>query len=236
MMNKKIKNAFNEIGTNDDLKQKTFQSIVSKNKKLTPIYYKIPSVMVLFVVAIFSGLYYSPKSYISIDINPSIEIELNVFNKVINVNASNEDGKTIVENVDLKYLGYVDALEKLDNSQIFNEYSDKYIEITVVSNTTENSEKIIKNINACAFSERGNVTCFSKNQELKEEALKYDISFGKYRAYLELLEVNPNITIEDIKDLPMKTIREMIDFQDDSGTINRYGNQNRNGNGNKYGD
>ena len=226
-MNEKIKNAFNEIHSNDSLKQKTFQRIISKKKQSMPIYYKVAPVLVLFVVVIFSGLYYSPKSYISIDINPSIEINLNIFDKVIGVNASNEDGKTIVENIDLKHLFYIDALEKLDNSQAFNEYSDQNIEITVVTKNTENSEKMIENINACSFSKQGNnVTCFSENEEVKEAALKYNISFGKYRAYLELLEVNPNITIEDIRDLSMKTIREMIDGKGISGNGNRYGHQN----------
>lgn len=36
------------------------------------------------------------------------------------------------------------------------------------------------------------------------------MSFGKYKAFLELQALNPDITAEDIKDLTMRQIRDMI--------------------------
>lgn len=37
------------------------------------------------------------------------------------------------------------------------------------------------------------------------------LSFGKYRAYLELKELDPEITPDDIRDLSMREIQDMID-------------------------
>ena len=232
-MSEKIKDAFNEIHANDILKQKTFENIISKNKKAPSLYYKLKPVMALFIVVLLSGVYFYPKSYISIDINPSIEFKLNIFDMVIDVEASNQDGQVILENVDLKHLSYLDALEQLNNSEVFNNYSDQTIEITVVANNIENSEKIMNNINESTFSESGNVTCFSANKELKDESEKFDISCGKYRAYLELLEVNPNITIEEIKDLSMGNIRSMINGEENFDNTNKQGNKNDKEHGNR---
>ncbi len=42
--------------------------------------------------------YYTPAGYINIDINPSIEMTYNMFERIINVRAINSDGKTVIDN------------------------------------------------------------------------------------------------------------------------------------------
>lgn len=46
--------------------------------------------------------YTTPYSYVSLDVNPSIEYSVNIFDKVIDANAVNEDGKTILKNIDVE--------------------------------------------------------------------------------------------------------------------------------------
>ncbi len=242
-MNGKIKNAFSEIRADENLKSQTFKNITAKKaKKHIPLGYKLAPIMAVFVIFLSYNVYFTPVSFISIDINPSIELSINTFDRVIEVLASNEEGEEIINTINLNNLNYIEALEVLDDTENFADFTDSYTEITVIS---DNSDEIIASIEDCDFNNQ-NMSFHSANIELKEQALKNDISFGKYRAYLELLEVNPNTEVMDIANLPMKVIREMIDnngiLDEDmllqgNGNGNQAGNaQNQgNGNGHKYG-
>ena len=55
-------------------------------------------IILLLVVGIFGYIKYTNKivSTVTLDINPSIEINLNKSNKVVNVIALNEDAKDII--------------------------------------------------------------------------------------------------------------------------------------------
>ena len=75
----------------------------SKNK----IYRKLAKVTAaaaafLLVIGIgFSYAYNIPRCYVSVDINPSIELQVNMFNQVINVNGVNDDGAAILEKMEI---------------------------------------------------------------------------------------------------------------------------------------
>ncbi len=228
-MNGKIKNAFLEIRADEHLKSQTFENITAKKaKKHIPLGYKLAPIMAVFALFISYNAYFTPVSFISIDINPSIELSVNTFDRVIGVSASNEDGEEIINSVNLNNLNYVEALEMLDDTESFINFTDSYTEITVVS---DNSDEIIASIESCDFNNQ-NMSFHSANMELKEQALENDISFGKYRAYLELLEINPNVKIEDIANLPMKVISEMIEndgILDEDMLSQGYGNGSGNG-------
>ncbi len=207
-MSGKIKNAFGEIQAHEHLKMQTFENITAKKAKRTlPLTVKLAPAMAVFVMLILVNVYLTPVAFISIDINPSVELSLNTFDRVIDVTADNKDGAAIINSLNLKNLNYVDALELLDDTENFTEFTDSYTEITVIS---DNSTEIIHNIEGCGFNHQ-NVSFHSANVELKEQAFQNNISFGKYRAYLELLEVNQDIHVDEIAHLPMKVIREMIE-------------------------
>ncbi len=229
-MNKKIKDAFSDIHADEHLKNKTFHNIVNQRKRI-PIYYKIIPVMAGFALFILGNIYFTPVSYISIDINPSIELEVNTFDRVITASASNEDGESVLESLELENKNYVEVLDELHAADSFADYGESYTEITVVSDSEKSSTELIENISDSTFM-GDNVTCYAENEALRNEASEYDVSFGKYRAYLELQEVNPSIAIEEIEALPMRDIREMI--ENDGELVEEsteQGNQNGEGNG-----
>ncbi len=235
-MNGKIKNAFLEIHADENLKRQAYENVTTKKaKNHIPLGYKFAPIMVVFALFISYNMYFTPVSFISIDINPSIELSVNTFDRVIGVSASNEDGEEIINSVNLNNLNYVEALEVLDDTENFVDFTDNYAEITVIS---DNSDEIIASIENCDFNNQ-NMCFYSANIELKEQALENDISFGKYRAYLELLEVNSSVEIADIVNLPMKAIREMIDnngILDEDMLPQRSGDGNPSGNGQNQGD
>ncbi len=227
-----IKKAFLEIHADESLKNKTYENITKKSKKKNPIVYKLSPIMAIFVLMMFSNLYFTPVAYISIDINPSIEIALNTFNRVVSITANNEDAEEIVDALSLNNLYYIDALEKLDDAEQFSEYTNSYTEVTIITNSIENSEDIIQGIKECSFNNQDTAYYYA-NQELKEEAEAHDISFGKYRAYLEVIESNPEVTIESILGLSMKAIRAIIETDETGEESDKGTQQNQNGNMNQ---
>ncbi|MFI3212332.1 MAG: hypothetical protein R3Y24_03230 [Eubacteriales bacterium] len=229
-MNEKLKNAFTDIHADESLKRQTFENITAKKtKKSIYLGYKLAPIMAVFALFIFGNIYFTPISYISIDINPSIELEINRFDRVIDVVASNEDAEEIVNAVSLKNMNYIDALETLKDDEGFTEFAESYTEITVVSNSDKNTDGMINSIQNCNFYGE-NVQCYHGNSELKLEAFEHGISFGKYRAYLELLEVNPEISVDEISGLSMAGIRDLIDACNDVEHQSGYGH-----NGNRCG-
>ncbi len=231
----KIKDAFSQIHAEESLKQRTAGRVLSKRKRI-PLALKILPVATAVAIAVFAGLFFIPYSFISIDINPSIELEANTFGIVINVSAVNEDAVDIVESADVWGMSYTDAIDTIASTDEFSGYSDSPAEITVISPSSE----MIDEINQTEFVSQGNVTCYSSGSELKEQADELGISFGKYRSYLELLELNPGVKFEDVVDLPTGVIRRIIEnggVIDDEissfggGQGNGYGGGNGHGNG-----
>lgn len=45
-----------------------------------------------------------PYSYVSVDVNPSIELTLNIFDRVLSVSAVNEDGAEVLSQIDLNHV------------------------------------------------------------------------------------------------------------------------------------
>lgn len=54
----------------------------------------------------------TPTTFVSIDANPSIEYECNIFNRVLDVTARNDEGEEIIKNLNLKNLEINDAVNK----------------------------------------------------------------------------------------------------------------------------
>ncbi len=118
--------------------------------------------------------YSAPYSYVSLDVNPSIEYTLNRFERVIDVKAVNDDGQVILDEINIDGLtnqsiedaiistvkqisqdGYFDgsttevatgsAIEIVDTTNSVNSI-DGGIIITVANGNTEISEEITKEI------------------------------------------------------------------------------------------
>lgn len=96
-------------------------------------------------------------------------------------------------------------MKLFENTASIALYKDSYTEVTVISHNNRNNSQIVENIKSCGFSGE-NVFCYSGGKDCRKIAEENGISTDKYRAYSELKEVNPDITIEEIRALPMSTI------------------------------
>lgn len=191
--------------------------------------------------------YFSPTCAISIDINPSVELAVNRFDKVISVEGIGEDGEALAETLDVRFLNYADALDCLLENQTVEDYlaQDEVLSIAVAGDNQGQADAILAQAETCTAGTK-NVYCHAADSEELEHAHEAGLSFGKYQAFLILQSLDPSVTPDDVQGLTMREIRDRIAALDPSAAQGLYGeghghdNQNNglgsgNGNGNGTG-
>lgn len=197
-----------------------------------------------FMVMIFAGyqFYFSATAVISIDVNPSIELNINRFDTVISVKAYNEDGQDLAENLDVRFMKYGEAVQAIMDSDAFAGYrsEDDVVSVAVAGYDEKQQEKILTDMEFCAAAEK-NMYCYYADGDEIAKAHEAGLSCGKYRAYLELQKLDPDVTVEEVRKMTMREIRERIeelspDPDDSSGnTAQEEGAGQRNGTGQRNG-
>lgn len=209
-MNNRINNAFDNIHAEDELKFNTEKYINSKRKKGTVHYRKFVPALAAFIFVLATcifgiKLYNTEAAVISVDVNPSIELGINRFNKVISVTGYNDDGIELAQNIDVKNMNYKKAVEKILEMD-FSE--DAYFSVTVAGKNEKTRDNCLSDLKSISVEDKVRVDS-ATNEEVRE-AHKKGLSFGKYKAYLELSEYDEEITEEKIKDMTMRDIRDKI--------------------------
>lgn len=221
-----IRKSLEHIQASEELKSSTLRYLneqQAKKRRFRPQFapgYAL-AVICLFLLVGTGGysVYTKPVSYISVDVNPSIELNINQFGKVVSVEAYNEDGRRITEQVSLKNISYMQAIDRLLRDESYSRYltKDAMLVFTVVS---DQSEKIVKELNASELFQSYGALTYVSDSECMHEAHQHDMSFGKYRTYLELLEYDESVTIEDCHGMTMGELRDRIDTCSHNGQIN----------------
>ena len=214
----KLKAAFDQVRAEEKLKERTKEYLsekvyARKKKRTSPLrnFAAAAACALLVFLAGGSYLYFTPTAYISVDVNPSLELGINRFDRIVSVTGYNEDGKALADSLDLKYMDYSDALEALLADQDMEVYlSDNAdVVLTVAGKSESQSSQILETVESCV-SDHENVHCHSGDTEEIHHAHNAGLSFGKYQAYLTLKELDPSVTLEEIQDMTMSQIRELI--------------------------
>lgn len=233
----KLKAAFDQVRAEEELKERTKEYLservyARKKKRTSPLrnFAAAAACALLVFLAGGSYLYFTPTAYISVDVNPSLELGINRFDRIISVTGYNEDGKALADSLDLKYMDYSDALESLLADQEMEVYlSDNAdVVLTVAGNSDSQSSQILETVESCA-SGHENIHCHSGDTEEIHHAHDAGLSFGKYQAYLTLKELVPSVTLEEVQDMTMSQIRELIqEYSQEDSQGNSQGNSRKN--------
>lgn len=242
-MSDKLKKAFDSIHADEELKEKTRQYLRTKTndyqteRRKTGHFYRLVPVMAgLFLIVLgFSGyqIYTTPTSVISIDVNPSLELGVNRFDKVVSVEGYNKDGKILADSVDVKYENYKSAVDEIINTDTIQKClaENELLSITVIGDNEDQKGKILSDMEQCT-SGNENMSCHASNSEDVHEAHDHGISYGKYQAYLELKKLDPEITLDEVKGMTMREIQNLIQSFSGNQTGNGQGNGNQTENSN----
>lgn len=238
-MNNTFKELFSPIHAEEALKDRTKEFLAEKTQGYTGVktgehnfrFYAAACACLLLVLFGGHWFYFTPVAVISIDINPSIEMGINRFDKVVSVDGFNEDGRELSGTLNVKYQNYTDAIEQiLQDDTIEVLLSDNEImTITVIGTDGQQSAEILSGVEACT-AKQGNAYCYFATSEEAAAAHETGLSCGKYRAFLELQILDPDITPEAVQCMSMREIRELIDSLSAGGGTDTSSYNNR-GNG-----
>ncbi len=220
----RIRQAFESIEAGEKLKASTESFLREARRKeerkqrrsvLTHLLRRVPQLAcAALVLALGIGGYVMllvPVSYVSIDVNPSIELELNRMDRVISAKAYNEDGEKVLEGLSLEWKHYTDAVDLVVESDRMQPYleGDAALTFTVASGRRQREELLtgIRNCHGCT--EHGG-TGVGTDVDMVEEAHESGLSLGKYAAYNILRQYDDTITVADCHNMTMAEIRGLI--------------------------
>ncbi len=125
--------------------------VSQKTRNTTPLpMMRYASVAAIFVVAILlSVVFYSQNiavfAVVTLDINPSVEVQLNRQNKVIGIEAMNEDGESLLD-VDVKGLSIDEAIGLLvaeaEMDGFIKDDEDAFIAVTTVAKKGDEAQVV----------------------------------------------------------------------------------------------
>lgn len=251
-MNNTFQELFSPIQAEEALKEQTKEFLAEKTQGYTGVrvkrrnlrYYAAACAGLLFMLFGGRWFYFTPIAAISIDINPSIEMGINRFDRVISVNGFNEDGWELSDVIDVKYRRYADAIEQILHDDTIEELlsGNEIMTITVIGPDGQRSQRILSGVEACT-AKQDNAYCYFATSEEVAAAHETGLSCGKYRAFLELQLLDPDITPEAVQGMTMREIREWIDSRSadsetETTTYHKRGNGHRGhggGHGNGWG-
>jgi uncharacterized membrane protein YkoI len=180
--------------------------------------------LVLFTLAACSGGITTVASTIAIDVNPSVVLELDEDDRVINVILNNEDAEIIVGDMDLIGVDYNVALNALLGSMIANGYINELANSILLSiqNSDETKEsnllaEISQAINdyLTGSSIEGSVITQSLDldPDAEELAQLLGISEAKAELILEIIEIDPRMVVEELALLSINDLNLLLEVK-----------------------
>lgn len=219
-MKSKIRSAFDHIHAEKALKDRTKAFLTLKMQKNRgqekgAVWRLFPVVVCVCLLAVGIGgyrSYFKPVSFISIDINPSLELEINRFDRVISANGYNDDGQELVMGLDVRYMDYMDALQEvLEHDSIEARLSqDEILSIVVTGEDEMQQEEMLDHVRSC-IARHKNAYCYQADRKELEEAHELGLSCGKYQAFLRIREVDPSISADEIRNMTMREIHDLME-------------------------
>lgn len=214
-----IRDAFENIHADARLKEAIKQFLEEKYEerqgRRRPVFKRAAAVFCVLLVLLAGVGGYSwiqaPAAYMSIDVNPSIELVLNRFDNVISAEAYNAEGEEILESLSLKGKKYTGAIDAIMESGRMKKYLTEESELVfTIAADSDKGNELKAGVEYCS-SHMGHASeSISVDKEIVSEAHDHGCSLGKYYAYLQLSQYDDSVTIDDCRDMSMSKIHGLI--------------------------
>lgn len=154
----------------------------------------------------------TPAAFVGIDVNPSIEFELNAQEDVLDIVSLNDDAKPIIDALDVVGKPYQEALISLAENQQFIDYlaNDATVEVQVASDNSELAAALTEFTNQELSNFGYHPTCTQTDLAHHEQAHNAGMGMARYSAASELSQLDPSVSIEDCAKMSMREIRDAI--------------------------
>lgn len=240
-MREQLKRALDNVHAEESLKAQTRDFLARRTRHYTARTRVQPgrlaaaaACLLLLLTGAGGWACFTPTSTVSIDVNPSLELNVNRFDRVVSVTGVNQEGQALADTLSLTFLPCASAVEQvLDSPDLAGYLSESpAVAITVVGDNTEQRERLLSGVESATAQRQGTYCCALDSDEA-EQAEALGLSYGKYRAYLDLQQLDPGITPEEVQQMSMREIRTLLArlAQPDEDNQNETSNRPENGAG-----
>ena len=227
-MANKFHDAFDKIEASDELKRVTLGFLQAERQKraghkIRPAVFRtMAAVCAMLILAIIIGGYsmiQTPVSFVSIDVNPSVELALNRFDRVVSAKGYNEDGESVLDGVSVKWKKYTEAIDLIIDSANMSAYltSEAELVFTVAAGSSDKNNELRTGINSCSGCMKHGGQSLGADMESVSKAHENGVSLGKYSAYLRLSQYDETVTVDDCRSMSMAEIHDQIKEHEHKG-------------------
>lgn len=174
------------------------------------------ALVLLSFAGIGSHSYVEPYSYVSLDINPSIEYALNRYDKVISVAGINTEGQQVVSSIesDIKNQNITTALGvtigQLEKDHYINQEEYNHVIVSVYSSNDTKAQSIASRVNSFS-AEKSNICSIDTipvSKEVKDDADSLGITPGKLALIHAVAETSADSNF-NVSEWTDKTVSEL---------------------------
>ena len=166
-------------------------------------------------LGLFGGwqVYSTPTAFIDVDMNPSLQWEVNRFDRVVAVRGLNEDGARAAEQLNLVHKPADQAMaDVLSWTDSFAQESqvDQALAVSVSSEDGRQAQELQGVCIGALESSQYPATCVQVDEETMRQAQAAGMGAGRYLAAQELMDLDPSLTLEDCAGMTMSELRNRI--------------------------
>lgn len=190
-----------------------------RRKSFARQYWYAAACLALLLTGAAGGkLYFTESAVISMDINPSFEIGVNLFDRVVSVTPMNPEAERIVNALSIKFKSYEDAIRTILQDGRIEKYLEREKEITLSVSAGRDEEAMAKQVEetaraAClAEGEEVNVESFAVDPEDVEQAHHIGVTAGKYQYIKQLQQLGVDLDISESCHHSISQLKSEIDM------------------------
>lgn len=207
----------------------------NQHKRISVLRYAGIAAAACFLVAavgVFAA-FNRTTAYVDIDINPSLELQINCFGTVLSAEGINDDGKALLnslstQGVSLTGIDYETSLERLTTSDALDPYVNEtsFAQFSVVCSNEQQATSLQSASEDCFAALPCAARCSRASSEDHTAAQNANMGVGRYLAACRLIEEDPTYTLDRCSDMTMREIHDALEEHgispDEHGTASQH--------------
>ena len=212
-MEHEIVRAFQTVRAEESLKADTLERVLeaAARRRRRRRLGALAAACCCLALVVLGAVYRTPTSVISIDVNPSLELTVNRFDRVIAVSGYQEDGEALAASLRLLHLSYAQAVDRVVESPAVAACLERgeWLSISVVELDADQGAEILRYISACTAGTE-NASCRAVDQASVACAHDLGLSYGKYQTYVEIQAAGGSLTAQEAGEMTMGQLRALL--------------------------
>lgn len=201
--------------------------ITTKKRSGNRVLKTVTAIAACFLICVmsFMTLYMRADAAIYLDVNPSISLQINRFDRVVSAQASNADGEIVLDHMDLKNTDVDVALNAILGSMVKHGYLTEdsgTVLVSVECSNQKRADTLKLEISSHVEQEIGSLihsgTVLAQKIEsddtLENLAEKYQITEGKAALIQKLVAKYPDMDYEVLGNLSMSDLMDLLEEED----------------------